>query len=161
MPNSFSTWALTWIGTPTVIAAWAGLFLSLRREWHDRPKLRFLFDATPDLISESDGQEYRTSAIEITITNTGSNAISLDRIDYVVRLADSPGEAKSRSKKLKQAKLVRGEPFHDWIEFRKLPAAFDSINVVDTTGKEWKANGREMKRLRSACLDCRKRYSNA
>jgi hypothetical protein len=161
VPNSNFA-PFTWITAVLSAAAWVSLALSVRREFRERVRLHFLFAVTNDLISEDEnGQEYRTAAIEMTVTNTGTHAIALDHIVYDFRLVESPQEERNRTKRVKQVKLVRGEPFRDWMEFYRLPIAVDSISVVDSTGRVWKARRAEMKCLRSAFKEHRKRYANS
>jgi hypothetical protein len=152
--NSLPGWFLLVGGIPSVIAAWTGLILSLRREWRERPQLRFLFRATPYLQTPEDwGGHCFLDSISVTITNIGAHPISLDSITCVFRGAKNPSFQTRREVQLNHAKVERGTPELARIELQMEPTQIESVTLIDTTGKQWKPNWRERRQLRSACAE--------
>lgn len=151
--SNLPSWFLWAGGITSALAAWAGLILSIRREVHERPKLRFLFEATPHLHGEDEyGQEYATDALKVTITNIGGHPIALHRVCCVFQ-STRDATLRRRELRLNGAKVVHGEPSGGWIELGETPKCWESISVVDTTGKEWKPRGKELAQLLAAGVE--------
>jgi hypothetical protein len=145
--NSLPIWSAWIFAITSALAAWIGLVLSLRREWHERPRLKFLFKLAP-LYSPTAGV-----LLSVTITNTGAHPISLGSVTCAFRYGNGPVPRSPQS--LDGVKVARGEPVEKWIQLyggtTDLLGQVESVTVIDTTGKQWSPNRRERKQLRAIC----------
>lgn len=124
------------LGVASAVAAWIGLIISVRREYAERIKLKFWFEVTDMLPYDSDGQEFYAQAVQITVTNIGARAISLDRLACTFYNLES--QKRHREKRIKPVKVVRGEPIQEWLLLHDTPGRFVEVAAIDTTGKKRK-----------------------
>lgn len=149
--NSLPAWSVSTGAITSAIAAWIGLILSFRREWHERPRLRFLFKLTPQYnLTTKTGV-----LLSVTITNTGAHPISLNSITCTFRYGDGPVPCSPQS--LDGVKVERGEPVEKWVQLYGgttdllYDGQVEAVTVIDTTGKQWSPDRRERKQLRAIC----------
>ena len=136
----------------SAVAAWSGFIIAVRRELNERTKLTFLFEASDIYATDSDGQEYRTPAIHVTVTNNGMRPISLDRVVCVFTPRYSADQSQSRKESsFRLAKLGRGDAADVWVELYSEPAEIIQILAIDSTAKKWVARHREIKAIQTEC----------
>jgi len=139
---------LRWIEHMIAAATAAGLTAAQWREWRERPRLRFVLEAGYALACDSDGQEFQTNAIKVTITNRGARVVSLDRIVCTFKSRSSE-ELTSRKEPLGLSSIDPGKATYGWVQLHAEPKGMSrlSVSVIDSIGKEWAASRRQISRL--------------
>jgi hypothetical protein len=100
-------------GITSALAAWTGLLLSLRREWRERPQLKFFFRTRPYARIPADDEGSGgifSDWIAVTITNIGAHPVSLDSIVYVLGVAKDGSHETHREIAEMKRKVERGDP---------------------------------------------------
>ena len=140
---------LTWqdsIAFTSFLAAWVGLYLSVRRELRERTVLRFKLNVFEVMLIEDEFN----SVLEVCVTNAGTRPITVDSCCCIFDLEPPNGRKRVISEWVMQ-KLSMGESYIAQIVLPQngLSPSLKAVFAVDSTGKRWNAPRSEMVRLRA------------